>query len=527
MAMKPALTLKLGQQLRMTPQLQQAIRLLQLSSLDLQQEIQEALDSNLMLEELSPNEDADNEGAEATSLDPPEDNFTADEDAAYDKNDTSSDASEDTPDDPPAVAPDPEVDGDVVPDTHEQVSDETIREELPVDSVWEDVYDDSPLPSSYTGPEDDTDYLDSRNSEAESLQTHVLDQITLMRLTDADTLIAMAILDGLDDEGVLTITLEDVLDAIPADYEVELDEVEAMLHRIQHLDPVGVAARDLRECLLIQLRQLPASTPHRADAIAIVDQYLESLGNRDFAFLLRKTRLKEEELKACIDLITSLNPRPGADFSPSDGNYIDPEVIVTKQNNRWVVELNANSAPKIRVNPEYAGLIKRSDSSNDSHYLRNHLQEARWFIKSLQQRNDTLLRVATKIVEFQRGFFDYGEAAMKPLVLHDIAEAVDLHESTISRVTTQKYMHTPMGVFELKYFFSSHVSTHTGGEVSSTAIRALIKELIAAENPRKPLSDSKLANLLAEQNIKVARRTVAKYRESMMIPPSNERKQLI
>ena len=194
---------------------------------------------------------------------------------------------------------------------------------------------------------------------------------------------------------------------------------------------------------------------------------------------MRKNRLKEDELKVCIDLITSLNPRPGADYSPSNGDYIDPEVIVTKQNNRWVVELNANSAPKIRVNPEYAGLIKRSDSSNDSHYLRNHLQEARWFIKSLQQRNDTLLRVSTKIVEFQRGFFDHGEAAMKPLVLHYIAEAVNLHESTISRVTTQKYMHTPVGVFELKYFFSSHVGTHTGGEVSSTAIRALIKDLIA------------------------------------------------
>ena len=528
MVMKPALTLKLGQQLRMTPQLQQAIRLLQLSSLDLQHEIQEALDSNLMLEELSPNEDAENEGVEPTSLDPPEDDFTADEDAIYDKNDASrEELAEAVTEELPPPAPDPELDGEAIPDTHEQVSDEKMREDLPVDIVWEDVFDDSPLPTSYSAPEDDADYLDSRNSEAESLQTHLLDQISLMRLTDADTLIAMAILDGLDDEGVLTISLEDILAAIPPDYEVELDEVEAMLHRIQHLDPLGVAARDLRECLLIQLKQLPAATPSRADAIAIVDQYLESLGNRDFAFLLRKNRLKEDELKVCIELITSLNPRPGADYSPSDGDYIDPEVIVTKQNNRWVVELNANSAPKIRVNPEYAGLIKRSDSSNDSQYLRNHLQEARWFIKSLQQRNDTLLRVSTKIVEFQRGFFDHGEAAMKPLVLHDIAEAVHLHESTISRVTTQKYMHTPVGVFELKYFFSSHVSTHTGGEVSSTAIRALIKDLIADENPRKPLSDSKLASLLADQDIKVARRTVAKYRESMMIPPSNERKQLI
>ncbi|MDZ7686852.1 MAG: RNA polymerase factor sigma-54 [Gammaproteobacteria bacterium] len=244
--------------------------------------------------------------------------------------------------------------------------------------------------------------------------------------------------------------------------------------------------------------------------------------------LLRKARLKEAELKSVIELIQSLNPRPGSDFAADDTEYVDPDVIVTKLKGRWVVELNPKSAPKIRVNPEYASLVKRADNSQDNQYLKDHLQEARWFIKSLQQRNDTLLKVASKIVEFQRGFFEYGEQAMKPLVLHDIAEAVDLHESTISRVTTQKYMYTPLGVFELKYFFSSHVGTQSGsGEVSSTAIRALIKRLVSEENPRKPLSDSKIASLLADQNIKVARRTIAKYRESLMIPPSNERKQLV
>ena len=242
---------------------------------------------------------------------------------------------------------------------------------------------------------------------------------------------------------------------------------------------------------------------------------------------MRKLKLKENDLKEVIDLIQTLNPRPGADVVSTNTEYIEPDVIVSRNNDRWKVELNPATAPRIRVNPGYASMVKRADSSSDNTYLKNNLQEARWFIKSLQQRNDTLLRVSTKIVEFQRGFFEYGEEAMKPLVLHDIADAVDLHESTISRVTTQKYMHTPNGVFELKYFFSSHVSTQSGGEVSSTAIRALIKKLVAEENPKKPLSDSKIAKILEDQDINVARRTIAKYRESLMIPPSNERKQLI
>ncbi|MCB1644102.1 MAG: RNA polymerase factor sigma-54, partial [Pseudomonadales bacterium] len=285
--------------------------------------------------------------------------------------------------------------------------------------------------------------------------------------------------------------------------------------------------RDLRECLLIQLKALPDTTPWRSQAIAVVRDYISYLANRDYAFLIRKTRLKEDELKQVIELIQTLNPRPGSDFSQSNTEYVDPDVLVSKKNGRWTVELNPKSAPRIRVNPDYAAMVRRADNSNDNNYLKSHLQEARWFIKSLQQRNDTLLKVSSKIVEYQRGFLEYGEQAMKPLVLSDIARAVDLHESTISRVTTQKYMHTPAGVFELKYFFSSHVSTHAGGEVSSTAIRALIKKLVSEENPKKPLSDSKIASMLASQDIKVARRTIAKYRESLMIPPSNERKQLV
>lgn len=527
MAMKPVLALKLGQQLRMTPQLQQAIKLLQLSTFDLQQEIQEALDSNLMLEEAGESENSE----EPTSLDTPEESIEgeANNDAAAEAPEASDVNNEANSDEPPPA--NPEIDGDAIPDTSDQLASDSISDDLPVDSVWEDVWDDVPVGPSYSGTDEEGDnYLENQNSSTASLQTHLEEQLSLRSLSDVDTMIAMAIIDGLDEDGVLTITLDDVLESLPEtddDEPIELDEVEAVLHLIQHLDPVGVAARDLSECLTVQLNQLPADTPWRSEALMIVRDHLSSLANRDYAYLIRKTRLKEHELKAVITLIQALNPRPGADFNDSKTEYVEPDVIVSKKNGRWTVELNPKSAPRIRVNADYASMVKRADNSSDNTYLKNHLQEARWFIKSLQQRNDTLLKVATKIVEFQRGFFEYGDQAMKPLVLHDIAEAVDLHESTISRVTTQKYMHTPAGVFELKYFFSSHVSTHAGGEVSSTAIRALIKKLVAEENPRKPLSDSKIANMLAEQDIKVARRTIAKYRESLMIPPSNERKQLV
>ena len=524
MAMKPVLALKLGQQLRMTPQLQQAIKLLQLSTFDLQQEIQEALDSNLMLDETNPEESEQDE--EPTSLDTPEETIEG-QTNEIESSSSESDAVE-TDDQPPP--PNPEIDGESVPDTSEQLSSDSIAEDLPVDSVWEDVWDDVPLPASYTASDENSDnYFENQNSSSVSLQSHLEEQLNLLHLSETDELIAMLIIDGLDQDGVLTITLDDVLISIPEEHseEVEMDEVVAVLHLIQHLDPVGVAARDLRECLTIQLNQLPGTVPWKKEALMVVADYLPYLASRDYAYLIRKTRLKEPELKRVIALIQTLNPRPGADISPSTTEYIEPDVIVTKKNNRWVVELNSKSAPRIRVNADYASMVKRADNSTDNTYLKNHLQEARWFIKSLQQRNDTLLKVSSKIVEYQRGFLEYGEQAMKPLVLHDIAEAVGLHESTISRVTTQKYMHTPAGVFELKYFFSSHLSTHAGGEVSSTAIRALIKKLVTEENPCKPLSDSKIANLLADQGFKVARRTIAKYRESLMIPPSNKRKQLV
>jgi len=339
-------------------------------------------------------------------------------------------------------------------------------------------------------------------------------------------LIADAIIDAINDDGFLRAEIEDILKLIPEDREVELDEVEAVLHRIQNFDPPGVAARSIQESLQLQLKQIVGGPQENDIALRLVSDYFDLLANRDFNQLMRKLSIDEEGLKSLINIIQSLNPRPGSQITSSKPEYIVPDVFVRKVNNVWKVELNADAAPKIRINSQYASMVKQVKNSSDTTYMKNHLQEARWFIKSLASRNETLLKVATCIVERQRAFLEYGDEAMKALVLHDIAEAVEMHESTISRVTTKKYMHTPRGIFELKYFFSSHVSTADGGECSATAIRALIKKLIAAEIPNKPLSDSKIATILSDQGINVARRTVAKYREAMTIPPSNERKRL-
>ena len=350
-------------------------------------------------------------------------------------------------------------------------------------------------------------------------------------MSEKDKSIGFTIIDAIDANGMLTVDIESIHAGFETEFEVELDEVLAVLHRIQQFDPIGVGYRNLSECLLIQLNQFenPKELKLIINAKLIVKEYISLLGNRDYAQLMRKAKLKEAELRETIQVIESLDPRPGAKISPPSTTYIVPDVIVTKQvePGKWKVELNPDTAPKIRINNDYASLVKRADPSEENNYLRDNLQEARWFIKSLQSRNETLMKVATRIVEHQKGFLEYGEESMKPLVLHDIAEAVKMHESTISRVTTQKYMHTPRGIFELKYFFSSHVSTKGGGECSSTAIRAIIKKLVAAENARKPLSDSKITQLLEEKGINVARRTIAKYRESLSIPPSNERKRLV
>ena len=497
--MKPSLVLKMGQQLTMTPQLQQAIRLLQLSTLDLQQEIQEALDSNPMLERQEDGEEFDTsdplaDGAENAAPTPPsEDSYV----------ETNSSAE----------------------NLEEGEWSERIPNELPVDTAWEDIYQTSAssLPSS---DDDDWDFT-TRTSGGESLQSHLLWQLNLAPMSDRDRLIAATLIDCINNDGYLEETLEEVTESFDPELDIELDEVEMVLHRVQQFEPAGIGARDLRECLILQLRQLPSNTPWLSETLRVVSDHLELLGSRDYAQLMRRSKLKEDELKQVIELIQRLNPRPGSQIESSEPEYVVPDVIVRKHNERWIVELNQEAMPRLRVNPQYASYVKRADSSADNTFMRNQLQEARWFIKSLQSRNETLMKVATQIVEHQRGFLDYGDEAMKPLVLHDIAEAVGMHESTISRVTTQKFMHTPRGIYELKYFFSSHVSTAEGGECSSTAIRAIIKKLVAAENAKKPLSDSKIAGLLEAQGIQVARRTVAKYRESLGIAPSSERKRLM
>jgi RNA polymerase sigma-54 factor len=492
--MKQSLHLGHEQRLHMTPQLQQAIRLLQLSTLDLQTEIQNVLDSNFMLEVAEEEGSSrDQEQGEASAESADRDNADSGEQAI--------DASQT----------------------------ESIPEDLAVDSKWDDVYDGS---TSYSQPSssDEPDQFETYTSEGETLHDHLTWQMQLTPFSETDRAIAMTIIDSIDDDGYLHTSLEEILSGLNRDHDldedVELDEVEAVLHRIQHFDPVGVAARDLSECLLIQLQQFDEDTPYLKQTREIVSQYLEMLGGRDFSRIMRLMKMNEDDLRQVIQLIQTLNPKPGAVVSSEKSEYVIPDVIVFKNKGKWVVELNPETMPKIRVNNLYAGMIRRSDNSEDANNMRNQLQEARWFLKSLQSRNETLLKVARCIVERQRDFFEYGEEAMKPLVLRDVAEAVSMHESTISRVTTQKFMHTPKGLFEFKYFFSSHVSTTEGGECSATAIRAMIKKLIAAENHSKPLSDNKIAEMLMKQGIKVARRTVTKYREAMLIPSSNERKRL-
>ncbi|WP_075187258.1 RNA polymerase factor sigma-54 [Teredinibacter haidensis] len=496
--MKQSLQLKLGQQLTMTPQLQQAIRLLQLSTLDLQAEIQEALDSNPMLET---SEEGENTGTSGEQSETP--------------NSQSQEASPTNSDDKPEK-----------PDT--DWNEDNIPTDLAVDTSWDDIYETAPSGSGLAKPDSDDYDFESRRGTAETLQDHLHWQLNLTPMSDLDREIAETIIDAVEPNGLLGQKLDDMFSGLQAHHEeLEMDEMLAVLHRVQQFDPPGVLSQDIRECLLTQLRQLQSDTLDITHAKALVNDYLDLLGGRDFKQLMRKLRIKEPELQAAIRVIQSLNPRPGESIGSDETEYVVPDVFVSKVNNRWMVQLNPDIAPKLRINTSYASLVKRADSSSDNTFLRDNLQEARWFLKSLQSRNETLLKVSTCIVEKQQGFLDYGPEAMKPMVLHNVAEIVEMHESTISRVTTQKYMHTPQGIFELKYFFSSHVATDSGGECSSTAIRAIIKKLVAAENPRKPLSDSKITGLLAEQGIKVARRTIAKYRESLHIPPSNERKRLV
>ncbi|MBU2897128.1 RNA polymerase factor sigma-54 [Vibrio hepatarius] len=486
--MKPSLQLKLGQQLAMTPQLQQAIRLLQLSTLDLQQEIQEALDSNPLLE-------VEEGGEESSNL---EDKPVNDE-----KEDN-------------AEAPEPEV-----KDSSELIETSEISNELEIDTTWEDVYSAN---TGSTGLAFDDDIPVYQGETTQSLHDYLTWQLGLTPFSDTDRTIAMAIIDAIDDYGYLTISTQDILESFNNE-DIELEEIEAVRKRVQQFDPLGVASNNLQDCLLLQLAAFPEDTPWLREAKIVLSDYIDQLGNRDYKLIIKEARLKESDLKEALGLIQQLDPRPGSNISAEHAEYVVPDVSVFKEHGKWLVTINPDSMPRLKVNQQYAALGK--GSSSDSQYIRSNLQEAKWLIKSLESRNETLLKVAKCIVEHQRDFFEYGEEAMKPMVLNDVALDVDMHESTISRVTTQKYMHTPRGIFELKYFFSSHVSTDNGGECSSTAIRALIKKLVAAENSAKPLSDNKIAALLADQGIQVARRTIAKYRESLGIAPSSQRKRLL
>ncbi|MEX2353320.1 MAG: RNA polymerase factor sigma-54, partial [Gammaproteobacteria bacterium] len=395
-----------------------------------------------------------------------------------------------------------------------------------VDAAWDDIYDTiaghSPPGTDYAG-----EYYENQRQGAESLSDHLHWQLNLIPLSETDRAIAVTIIDMIDKDGYLTGSLEDILPLLNDEMEVDLEELNATLHLIQNMEPAGVGARDLQECLALQLSQQNPDTPWLSQAREIVARHMDPLAAHDYAQLMKKMSLTREELSEVITLVQSLNPRPGNLVQDDAIQYIVPDVYVKKDNNRWVVELNPEAMPRLRINSTYAGMIKRADQSPENSSLREHLHEARWLIKSLQSRSETLLRVAASIVDRQQDFLEHGEQAMRPLVLHDIARELDMHESTISRVTTRKYMHTPRGIFELKYFFSSQLSTDDGENTSSTAIRAYIKKLVADEDTGKPLSDSNIARALGERGIKVARRTVAKYREAMAIPPSNERKRLV
>lgn len=483
--MKLSLGLKVSNSLSLTPQLQQAIRLLQLSNLELEQEVQLQLDSNPLLER-------------------------ADE---YESVETNSN----------------QQDSDV-----ESLSDvmkkECLPEDLPIDTQWDDVYTQQSVNLSNDGFEEREDNRVGRVS----LKEHMQDQVNLLKFSNVDRLIAYCIIDSLDEKGFLienlseiTVTVNQLLyQAELHDEYVEEDEIFVVLKHIQQLDPIGVGSRNLVECLLIQLDHLVLDKLEKycAERILANHQYLI---NNDLNKLIKMTGLNADELKAGLGLIKTLKPYPGSDFAEAEIEYQIPDVVISREDETWTVKLNPDILPKLRVNSYYASLIKRADQSDDNQYIKQHMLEAKNFIKSIDERHKTLLKVASCIAKYQRGFLERGAEAMKPLVLRHVADEVELHESTVSRVTTNKYVLTPQGLFELKYFFSSHVGTSTGGECSSTAIRAMIKKIVASENPCKPYSDNTIAKLLKEDGIDIARRTVAKYREALHIASSSERKVIL
>jgi len=461
MSMKPSLQLKLGQQLTMTPQLQQAIRLLQLPVLELNAQLEQALEENVMLEV--------EERAE-----------------------------------PPVETAQPGVEA-----------------EEPVDSpLWSDIPAGGGRGDSWS--QDDGRRPELADTSQDSLREHLLWQLEMEHFTPREVHIGQAIIDYINEDGYLTEPLESIRQMLSADARIELEEIEATLTKIQGLDPAGVGARSLSECIRLQLLQLDESEPGRELALEITESCLDLLAERQYSILRRRLGVSDQDLDTALVLVRSCHPRPGSAIQGSTAEYVVPDVYIRKQDDTWIVEVNRSIAPRLRVNQTYAELLR----GNGGHAtLRTQLQEARWLVRSLEIRHDTLLKVAMCIVERQVDYLEHGEEAMKPMILRDIAEAVQMHESTISRVTANKYMHTPRGIVEFRHFFSSQLATADGGEQSSTSIRAKIRRLIGQEPPEKPLSDSRITALLAEEGIKIARRTVAKYREAMKIPPSSERKQ--
>ncbi|MEK8019615.1 MAG: RNA polymerase factor sigma-54 [Candidatus Parabeggiatoa sp.] len=508
--MKQSLQIRLGQQITMTPQLQQAIRLLQLSTHELQMEVQQILESNIMLE-VAEDDDYETDREENQDLDFAQNLELQAEEELSNSNSDASSGLDNEGNDEIAV-------GNIT----------EIPDELAVDSDWEDIYDSSIEASPYDASNNNKgkDFLTHQEINIETLQDILRWQLGLDHFTDREHLYAIALIDAIDSDGYLRASIDEIAQSLASEIPVNNKEIEAVLHRIQKFDPIGVGARNLKECLLLQLAEYKSNTPCLKEATTLVKKHLSLLGAHDYPQLSKRMRLSPEKLREVVNFIQSLNPHPGALLESSQTTYIIPDAYVKKVKGLWKVELNSDISPKLRINAHYASLIPKIENREDHTSLKTHLQEARWFIKSIKSRHETLLKVAKCIVKRQSGFLDYGEEAMKPLVLHDIAQELEMHESTISRVTTQKYLHTPRGIFELKYFFSSHVGTTGGGECSSTAIRAMIKKMIATENTTKPLSDSKIATILSERGIKVARRTVAKYREAMVIPSSNDRKRL-
>jgi len=491
--MKQTLQLKLSQHLTLTPQLQQSIRLLQLSTIELNQEVERLLQENPLLERAEAEEDGAR--AEEVPLAGPNRLSEAPERSTSDAPDSNAAEARGAHDD----APDP--------------SDFTDYGGSGGDGDW----------GGASGSDDDDFY--PQQVATNTLRDHLNEQLRSMSLELRDRQIVGALIDALDEDGYLPSSLEEIAELFPEELEIEPEELSIALKYVQSFDPVGVGARDCAECLALQLKMLPPDTPCRAEALKVVDGNLELLANRDFTKLKRLLHVDDAGVRSVRELIRSLNPRPGAAYAKTEANYVIPDVVVRKVRGQWVAALNEAAMPKLRLNRIYADILTRNRESSNQQ-LAAQLQEAKWLIRNVQQRFETILRVAQAIVERQRRFFEHGEVAMRPMVLREIADMLSLHESTISRVTTQKYMLTPRGTFELKYFFGSHVATDTGGAASATAIRALIKQLVGAENAKTPLTDSKIADMLGEQGIIVARRTIAKYREALQIPPVNLRKSL-